>query len=132
MFLSHLLLPDAHGTAKFQVAGKPNDVASAEAALAQMRQQQQRSIEAGTSSEARFGAADQSMTKALTRCLQVDTQNQSAILHGDKCGFPRLYKMTLFVDLLLVKCSKQCSAHIVLRRKEAYHVLVIGYAGVCF
>lgn len=53
------------------MAGKPDDVASAEAALARLQQRQQQSLEAETSLAARFGAPDQSMTKALTRCLQV-------------------------------------------------------------
>lgn len=70
-----------------QVAGKPDDVEAAQAALAQLQQRREQSREAGTSLEARFGAPDQSMTKALTRCLQV-ANRQLAFLTASSGDFP--------------------------------------------
>ena len=53
-----------------QVVGRPDDVAAAEATLAKLQERQQGSegVEGHT---ARFGAPDQAMTKAITKCLQV-------------------------------------------------------------
>ena len=64
-----------------QVVGRPNDVAAAEATLARLQERQQ-GAEGGMGHSARFGAPDQAMTKAITKCLQVsrNASNRSQVL----------------------------------------------------
>ena len=69
-----------------QVTGRLDDVATAQAALAQMQQKQQQSLVGGMVLEAKFGGPDQSMTKALTRCLQVDQCHLPWLLKGQPSG----------------------------------------------
>lgn len=70
MHLRHQTLIQGDSKQLAQVVGKPNDVASAEATLAQLQERQQQS-QGGAGQPARFGAPEQPMTKAINKCLQV-------------------------------------------------------------